>query len=200
MTTPVDAKTKSKRLALRLALLVVVMLGLSRAAVPLYQTFCQVTGFGGTTQVAEADAQAPVATNEIVRVRFDGTVAKDMPWRFEPAQREMSLRIGETGLAYFHAKNTSDETITGTASFNVTPLKIGGYFVKIDCFCFTEQTLKPGESVDMPVTFYVDPEILDNPETARIRDITLSYTFYRTETPKTAAVAAEPAKSATGLN
>ena len=162
------------------------MVGMSFAAVPLYDLFCRVTGFAGTTQVA--DAGSDVVLDRTIKVRFDASTM-DMPWQFRPVQREMTVRLGETALAFYEAHNPTDEPVTGTASFNVTPYSTGGYFAKIECFCFTEQTLQPGETVQMPVTFYVDPEIVDDREAGRVPVITLSYTFYGVETPRQAALA-----------
>jgi cytochrome c oxidase assembly protein subunit 11 len=152
------------------------MLGLTAAAVPLYRLFCQVTGYGGTTQRAE---QAPEAVAEAtIKIRFNADVAQGLPWSFAPAAREIEVRIGEQSLAFYRAHNSASRPITGTATFNVTPAKAGVYFSKIDCFCFTEQTLAPDQSVDMPVSFFVDPAILDDPGTRELRSITLSYTFF----------------------
>ncbi len=157
----------------------VFMLGMAYAAVPLYDLFCRVTGFGGTPQTAEAGADRVL--DRTIRVRFDASTARDMPWEFEPVQNEMEIRIGETGLAYYRAHNPTERPITGTATYNVAPYSTGGYFSKIECFCFTEQTLAPGQSMDMPVTFYIDPEIVEDAEAGRVPVITLSYTFYETE-------------------
>ena len=158
---------------------VLTMGALAWAAVPFYSWFCRVTGYGGTTAVATA------ATGEVldrtIRIHFDANVDPGLPWRFRPAVPQMTVRIGETALAYYTAENLSpDETITGTASYNVAPEQAGSYFDKIQCFCFTEQTLKPGERVEMPVSFFVDPELARDVDTTRINDITLSYTFHRT--------------------
>jgi cytochrome c oxidase assembly protein subunit 11 len=152
------------------------MFGLVAASVPLYRLFCQVTGFGGTTQRAEAASET--VSGRSITVRFNADVNSRLPWRFHPAQRDLTLAIGESGIAFYQATNLSARTITGTATFNVTPFKAGPYFNKIQCFCFTEQTLKPGETVDMPVTFFVDPAILDDPNLADVHTITLSYTFF----------------------
>ncbi|MBT5108797.1 MAG: cytochrome c oxidase assembly protein [Rhodospirillaceae bacterium] len=152
------------------------MVALSFASVPLYQLFCAVTGYGGTTRVA-AEKSASVTTRDM-RVRFDASTSQDLPWRFQPVQREVRLKVGENALAFYRARNMSEENITGVATFNVTPQKVGRYFNKIDCFCFSEQTLKPGESVDMPVTFFVDPSISDDPNLDDVKTITLSYTFF----------------------
>jgi cytochrome c oxidase assembly protein subunit 11 len=167
-----------------LAGLVVGMVGLAYASVPLYRLFCQVTGFGGTTQVATAAIPAPAAG--VVTVRFDANVARGMPWRFRPAARSLAIRLGETVEATYVASNPTDRAITGTATFNVTPEKAGLYFTKIDCFCFAEQTLAPGQEVEMPVVFFVDPALADDPNTRDIGTITLSYTFFET-TPEGAA-------------
>ena len=152
------------------------MVGLSFAAVPLYDLFCSVTGFGGTTQTADA---APAAVGErIMVVRFNSDVAGDVPWHFKPVQRQVELRVGEVGLAFYTATNQSRETILGSATFNVTPLKAGIYFNKVDCFCFEEQVLRPGESAELPVTFFVDPEIINDRNLDDVTVITLSYTFF----------------------
>ena len=158
---------------------IAMMLGLTAAAVPLYRLFCQVTGYGGTTQVAEALPAGPL--KQTVKVRFNAEVDPELPWTFQPAQREVEVRIGEQSLAYYRARNRSDHAIVGQAVFNVTPFKAGPYFDKIACFCFEEQLLQPGEEVDMPVSFFVDPAILDDPNTGDVRTITLSYTFFMLE-------------------
>ncbi|MCZ4281781.1 cytochrome c oxidase assembly protein [Kiloniella laminariae] len=171
---------KNTRVALVLGGVVCGMIALAFASVPLYRLFCQVTGFGGTTQVAEAGAENNlVLGSREMTIRFDSSVNGDLPWTFKPAQRAVSLTAGESGIAFYQAKNTSDEAVRGVATFNVTPLKAGQYFVKIDCFCFSEQTLLPGQEVDMPVTFYVDPEIENDPNLSEVKTITLSYTFFR---------------------
>ncbi|MEL6336171.1 MAG: cytochrome c oxidase assembly protein [Pseudomonadota bacterium] len=158
------------------------MLGMAYAAVPLYDWFCRVTGFGGTTQVAGNVGERAVAPlDQTIKVRFDASLVRGMPWVFEPVQDEVEIRIGETGLAFYTAHNPTDKPVTGHASYNVAPFSVGAYFVKIDCFCFQEQTLQPGETVQMPVTFYVDPEIVEDRETERVHTVTLSYTFYESE-------------------
>lgn len=158
------------------------MLGLSFAAVPFYDWFCRVTGFGGTTSVAAA---APdMIMDQTVVIRFDASTAADMPWEFKPQQYTMTIRIGENGLAFYEAYNPTDHVIAGTASYNVAPDQAGGYFTKIECFCFTEQVLQPGERIVMPVSFYVDPSMLDDAEAAGIPEITLSYTFHQTPLPE----------------
>jgi len=155
------------------------MLAASYAAVPLYRIFCQVTGFGGTTQVSKAaptDIPAD-AKDRLVTVQFDGNVNSQLPWAFEPAQREVTVKVGEQTLAFYRAKNLSDKPITGTATFNVSPPIAGAYFDKIACFCFTEQTLQPGETVEMPVSFFIDPSVVKDAEMDGVT-ITLSYTFF----------------------
>jgi len=164
---------------------VVTMGALSWAAVPFYDWFCRVTGFGGTTQVSAAAPDEVL--DEVVRVRFDANVDPNLEWTFRPMQTRMDLRIGENGLAFYEAINNSDVPITGTASYNVAPEISGYYFDKIECFCFTEQTLQPGERMEMPVSFYVDPSIVKDRDASWVRDITLSYTFHRTE-PRRAAL------------
>jgi cytochrome c oxidase assembly protein subunit 11 len=174
-----DANKKSKRLAVVLVTVVAGMVGLAYASVPLYDLFCRVTGYGGTTQ------QANIAPEKILErkmvIEFDANTSRGMPWDFKPVQHKMTMKVGETGIAYYEAYNPTDKVIKGTATFNVTPQKVGQYFNKIDCFCFTEQVLKPGERVDMPVTFFVDPEIADDPNAKEVKVITLSYTFFVSE-------------------
>jgi cytochrome c oxidase assembly protein subunit 11 len=164
-----------------LVAVVLTMGALSWAAVPFYSWFCKVTGFGGTTNVATAASDRVL--DEKVRVRFDANVDADMGWTFRPLQREMELRIGENAIAFYEAVNTTDRPVTGTASYNVAPDAAGYFFNKIQCFCFTEQTLQPGERVEMPVSFYVDPDMVADRDAGRIRDITLSYTFHLTDQP-----------------
>lgn len=171
------ARRANTATALALSGIILGMLGLTAAAVPLYRLFCQVTGFGGTTQTAERVPAEPLA--ETIKVRFNADVAPDLPWAFRPVEREIEIRIGEQHLAFYRAVNRGDRPVTGTATFNVTPFKAGPYFIKVDCFCFTEQVLQPGEAVDMPVSFYVDPAIRDDPNARDVGTITLSYTFFR---------------------
>lgn len=162
---------------------VVILMGsLAWAAVPFYDWFCRVTGFGGTTGVAEAAPEDIL--DRTVTVRFDASKAKDMAWEFKPVVREMEVRIGETGLAFYEAYNPTDRPIAGQASYNVAPYSAGGYFQKIACFCFEEQVLQPGERVEMPVTFFVDPEIVEDLEAKYVHTITLSYTFYEIDLPE----------------
>jgi len=161
---------------------VVLMGGLAWASVPFYDWFCRVTGFGGTTGVAEAAPEDIL--DRTVTVRFDASKAKDMAWEFKPVAREMEVRIGETGLAFYEAHNPTDRPIAGQASYNVAPYSAGGYFQKIACFCFEEQVLQPGERVEMPVSFFVDPEIVEDLEAKYVHTITLSYTFYEIDLPE----------------
>jgi cytochrome c oxidase assembly protein subunit 11 len=155
------------------------MLGLTAAAVPLYRLFCQATGYGGTTQRAEAAPEQGL--ERTITVRFNADVDPDLPWSFAPEQRQIEVRIGEQSLAFYRARNRSDHAIVGQATYNVTPFKAGPYFSKIACFCFEEQVLQPGQEVDMPVSFYVDPAILDDRNTRDVHTITLSYTFFLLE-------------------
>lgn len=171
---------KNRRLMVVLGTVAVGMVGLSYAAVPLYDLFCRVTGFAGTTQVAEERSTA--ISQRAIKIRFDA-MAADIEWAFQPVQRQIRLQIGENAVAFYRATNQSDRPLTGTATFNVTPLKAGAYFNKVECFCFTEQTLAPGESVDMPVAFFVDPEIETDPNLNDVKTITLSYTFYPVAKP-----------------
>lgn len=174
--------TRKRSTAFKLVTLVSAMLALSFASVPLYDWFCRVTGWGGTTQAA--DRGSDVVLDRMVKIRFDGSLTDGMPWEFKPVVRTMDIRIGETGLAFYEATNPTDRPIAGTASFNVFPFSAGSYFSKIDCFCFEMQVLQPGETVQMPVTFFVDPEIMDDPEAKSVTAITLSYTFYETDLPE----------------
>jgi cytochrome c oxidase assembly protein subunit 11 len=178
------------RLAFRLVGVAVVMGTLAWAAVPFYDWFCRTTGYAGTTNVA--DRGSDVILDEKVTIRFDANVASGMHWQFRPLQNEMTLRIGETGLAFYEAYNPTDHVIAGAASYNVSPDLAGYYFDKIECFCFTEQVLQPGERVEMPVSFYVNPDLVNDRDAGRIRYITLSYTFYETELPQEQALAAPP--------
>lgn len=161
---------------------VVFMAGLGWASVPLYDLFCRVTGYGGTTNTA--NAAGDVILDQTMRVRFDASVERDFPWSFEPVDRTMDVRIGETGLAFYEAHNPTDQPIAGTASYNVTPYEAGRFFTKIDCFCFELQVLQPGETVLMPVTYFVDPEIVDDRDAKVVHTITLSYTFHATDIPE----------------
>ena len=172
---------RNARTGLKVALLALAMLALAFASVPLYRIFCQVTGFGGTTQRA---AEAPGAAAGEIGVRFDANINPALPWKFEPAER-VRIKLGERTVVNYRATNLTARPTTGRAIFNVTPAQAGPFFSKIECFCFTEQTLKPGESVDMPVIFFVDPRVREDEATSHIDEITLSYTFYPVETGKT---------------
>lgn len=160
-------------------------------AVPLYRLFCQVTGFGGTTQRADGADGPSVVLDRVMRIRFDATVAPDLPWRFQPMEPWREVRIGEKATTRFLAENLSDEPVTGQAVFNVTPFKAGPYFVKIQCFCFTEQTLEPHQRVEMPVIFYVDPALAEDRDLDEVTEITLSYSFFKAPD--------QPGRSAHGL-
>jgi cytochrome c oxidase assembly protein subunit 11 len=173
------------RTALLAASVAASMVGLGFAAVPLYKIFCQVTGLDGTTmRVSEAQAATVVPTSKTMVIRFDAN-QRGLPWDFKPERPTDTVTIGARDMSIFIAKNESNEDVTGTATFNVTPELAGKYFNKIQCFCFTEQTLKAGQEVRMPVLYYVDPKILSDPETKDIEEITLSYTFFPVENPKT---------------
>ena len=164
------------------------MVGMSFAAVPLYRIFCQVTGYGGTTQTAEKPSDTVL--DRMITVRFDANVDRDLPWKFEPVTRTMKVKIGENALAFYRATNLSDKPVKGTAGFNVTPDTAGVHFRKIECFCFQEQELAAGESVEMPVSFYVDPTIVKDDDAAHLNMITLSYRFYRMDDEEDEAEAA----------
>lgn len=163
------------------------MIGVAYAAVPLYAMFCQLTGYGGTTQRVEQYSDRVL--DRKITVRFDANVSSGLPWDFKPVQRDMTMKIGETAQAHYTATNLFDTPTAGRATFNVTPQIAGSYFNKVECFCFTDTTLKPGETLDMPVVFYVDPDIADEPELKNITTITLSYTFFPIEEDKPVATA-----------
>ena len=185
MASAPTLENRNRRTMLTMFGLALAMLGLGYAAVPLYDLFCRVTGFGGTTQVAsESDAElaeqaALSAGGKTFSIRFDANTAKNVPWAFEPVQVTDTVAVGQRDMATYIARNDSDETITGTATFNVEPEAAGRYFNKIQCFCFTEQVLRPGQQVRMPVLYYVDPAVLDDPNMQGVEQITLSYTFHR---------------------
>jgi cytochrome c oxidase assembly protein subunit 11 len=174
--------------------IVVFMVGASYAAVPFYNWFCRATGFNGTTQVAESvPSSAPLG--RAVAVRFDSNVAGGLPWKFEPEKTEINIKIGEVVTVYYTVTNQSARTTTGQAAYNVAPLTVGKYFTKINCFCFTEQTMAPGETRQMPVVFYVDPSVVKDSDNDGLNTITLSYTFYPVRDPAPTPVAAgEPDK------
>ena len=175
------SKRAKNKTVIQTVSVVIFMGAMAWASVPFYDWFCRVTGFGGITQVAESGSDTVLS--ETVKVRFDASLERNMPWEFKPAQREMEIQIGATGLAFYEAYNPTDRPIAGTASYNVTPYEAGSFFSKIDCFCFEEQILMPGERVQMPVTFFVDPEIVDDRDAKYTKVITLSYTFYEKDIP-----------------
>ena len=170
---------KNKKVFTLLSIVVVTMVSLAFASVPFYDWFCRVTGFAGTTLTASSGSN--VIINKEIKVRFDGSVDRGLEWEFRPVQKEIKLKIGETALAFYEAYNPTDRPIMGTASYNVFPFSAGSFFTKIDCFCFEEQILAPGERVQMPVTFYIDPEIENDRDGKFIEQITLSYTFFEQE-------------------
>ena len=167
----------NRRILVILAVVVAAMVGLAYASVPLYQLFCQVTGYGGTTQIS-GDAAVEILPDHPVRVRFDANTNPALNWRFEAVDAPVTLNPGEEVVINYRATNLGDTASAGTSTYNVTPVKAGPHFMKIDCFCFIEQTLQPGESVLMPVRFYIDPDIASEPGTADIDEIILSYTFF----------------------
>jgi len=189
-TAPVG---KNRNVGAILLLVAVGMVGMAYAAVPLYEMFCQVTGYGGTTQRVEQASD--VILDKKIKVRFDANVGPGLAWSFEPVQREVELKIGETVQIMYRARNNASVPTTGQATFNVTPQAPGAYFNKVQCFCFTETTLKPGEELIMPVVFFVDPEIVNQQETKDLKVITLSYTFYPSDRPKPVAVNKADSKS-----
>jgi cytochrome c oxidase assembly protein subunit 11 len=178
-------QTQIRKTAAVLALVAGLMVSLSFAAVPFYDWFCRVTGYGGTTGVA--DAASDVILDQTIKVRFDASREAGMPWEFKASQVDLTLRIGENGLAFYEAYNPTDMPVAGIASYNVMPDQAGAYFIKVQCFCFTEQVLQPGERIMMPVAFFVDPAIVDHEEARNIKEITLSYTFHQTALPNDGA-------------
>jgi len=189
---PRDPGGRNRRTLLSLVMIALGMAGMAYASVPLYRLFCQVTGFGGTTQRAESAPAPGAAADRVITVRFDATVA-DVPWGFEPVQRAVAARVGEPQLIAYRAHNEAAGAVTGTATFNVTPAKAGQYFDKIQCFCFSEQTLKAGESAEMPVSFFIDPAILQDRNLDHVNTLTLSYTFFRAKNQAAERVADAPA-------
>lgn len=186
--TAKNLTAKNRRVGLVLAMGVAGMVGLSYASVPLYQLFCQITGYGGTPRIGEPVAGATGnATGHEVMVTLDARVMPTLDWDFRPQVRNVSVRPGEETLAFYSAKNTGYVAVTGTATFNVSPPKIAQYVTKIDCFCFSEQRLEPGEEMPMPVSFYIDPEFLDDPDTRYLEHIVLSYTFHPSRDAASAA-------------
>jgi cytochrome c oxidase assembly protein subunit 11 len=189
--------TRDATVAAICGFVVVLMVGAAYAAVPFYNWFCRATGFNGTTQVATATPTgAPLERK--VAVRFDSNVAGGLPWKFEPEQTEIEVRIGEVKTVFYKVTNQSARTTTGQAAYNVAPLTVGAYFEKINCFCFTEQTMAPGETRDMPVVFYVDPSIVKDSENDTLNTITLSYTFYPVREPAIKPLASGEAEKAKG--
>lgn len=193
--TDVTLDRAKRRTGMMAALLAVAMIGLAYASVPLYRLFCQATGFGGTTGRAEAAALPGEATlralgGRTIKVRFDSNIAPGMAWKFVPRDRETTIKVGEKRMAYFTATSMAASPTTGRAIFNVSPDVAGAYFRKIDCFCFTEQTLAAGETAQMPVTYFIDPAILDDPDAKKIDEITLSYTFFPVDNPTAKPVSA----------
>ncbi len=193
-----DLGRRNKFVAFAAVSLVAGMVGMSYAAVPLYKLFCAVTGFGGTTQ--RADAAPALILDRDVTVRFNADVGQGLGWKFQPLQRDITLKVGQEALIYYRATNVSDKPIVGMATFNVTPDKAGQYFNKIACFCFTEQRLEPGQSIDMPVSFFVDPRIAEDRNLDDVANIALSYTFFPVDKPAPRTTAAAPSKSGTGVN
>lgn len=183
-------------IALSCVAAVAVMTGATFAAVPLYKLYCQVTGYGGTTQ--KAIAPSTTMLDRSITVRFDANVTPGMKWKFEPLQRTMDVKLGENALAFYKATNTSDVAITGTAAFNVAPDVAGIHFSKVECFCFKEQTLQPGESIEMPVSFFVAPALAKDPDAARLTSITLSYTFYPVDKPADAVATRQEGEGGKG--
>lgn len=179
------AMEKTHKTALQAVGVVILMGSLSWASVPFYDWFCRVTGFGGVTQTATTGSDEIL--DQTIKIRFDASLDRDMPWTFKPMQRQMEIRIGETGLAFYEAYNPTDRPVAGSAAYNVTPYEAGGFFTKIACFCFEEQVLQPGERVQMPVTFFVDPELVNDRDAKFTKVITLSYTFYEIDLPEETA-------------
>jgi cytochrome c oxidase assembly protein subunit 11 len=170
---PIDKKTRFGIIA---ALVPIAMVGAAYGSVPLYQLFCQVTGYGGTTQIATSAASEVL--ERTVKVRFDANLAPGVPWTFTPEKQEVELGLGENGLAFYKVKNTSNRAVTAVATYNVTPHKVGPYFQKLECFCFQDRTLQPGEEMELPVIFYVDPSLATDKNVKEVTEITLSYTFF----------------------
>jgi cytochrome c oxidase assembly protein subunit 11 len=181
-----SAAKSNKKVAVIVGGVAVGMIGMAYAAVPLYDLFCRVTGYGGTTQRTDLTSEQTI--ERTMKVRFSANVHRDMPWNFKPKQVTQDLKIGEQGLAYYEAHNPTNQTIVGRATYNVAPHKAGAYFSKIDCFCFTEQILKPGERVDMPVVYFIDPELDQDINLNEVTEVTLSYTFFSLDDEETAEV------------
>ena len=176
---------KKKKTIFYLVFLVLLMTSASFLSVPFYNWFCKVTGYGGATNVAQKESD--IISDKVISVRFDASLEKGLEWEVKPVQRNMTLNLGETGLAFYEAYNPTDKPIAAQASFNVVPFSVGNFFNKIECFCFTEQILQPGEKIKMPVSFYVDPDLINNLESKNVTSVTLSYTFYEIDLPETAS-------------
>ena len=176
---------KKKKTIFYLVFLVLFMASASFLSVPFYNWFCKVTGYGGATNVAQKESD--IISDKVISVRFDDSLEKGLEWEVKPVQRNMTLNLGETGLAFYEAYNPTDKPIAAQASFNVVPFSVGNFFNKIECFCFTEQILQPGEKIKMPVSFYVDPDLINNLESKNVTSVTLSYTFYEIDLPETAS-------------
>ena len=174
-----DISARNRKTGLIVLFIVMIMTGMAFASVPLYNLFCRVTGFGGTTQVA--NIVPDVILDRVITIHFNSDVNQHLPWKFSPEQRKMKINVGQEGLINYYAENTSQAPVAGTAVYNVTPPKAGKYFTKTQCFCFNEQILQPGERMNMPVLFFVDPSIADDPYMNDVHNITLSYTFFQTE-------------------
>ena len=176
---------KKKKTIFYLVFLVLFMTSASFLSVPFYNWFCKVTGYGGATNVAQKESD--IISDKVISVRFDASLEKGLEWEVKPVQRNMTLNLGETGLAFYEAYNPTNKPIAAQASFNVVPFSVGNFFNKIECFCFTEQILQPGEKIKMPVSFYVDPDLIYNLESKNVTSVTLSYTFYEIDLPETAS-------------
>ena len=194
-TVKPEVERRNRKVGVVSACVAVGMLGMAYAAVPLYQMFCQATGFAGTTQ--RVTKASDTVLDRTITIRFDANVMA-LPWDFQAVVPTMEVKIGENALAFYRATNRSDRALVGAATFNVSPDVTGAYFNKLACFCFTEQRLEPGQTVEMPVSFYVDPSIMADKDGRRVTDITLSYTFYPVEKPKQAAVAGKALERVTG--
>ena len=176
---------KKKKTIFYLVFLVLFMASASFLSVPFYNWFCKVTGYGGATNVAQKESD--IISDKVISVRFDASLEKGLEWEVKPVQRNMTLNLGETGLAFYEAYNPTDKPIAAQASFNVVPFSVGNFFNNLECFCFTEQILQPGEKIKMPVSFYVDPDLINNLESKNVTSVTLSYTFYEIDLPETAS-------------
>ncbi|RCS23376.1 cytochrome c oxidase assembly protein [Phyllobacterium salinisoli] len=190
-TSTPDKKQRSNRVVATACItFFAAMVGAAYASVPLYRMFCQVTGYGGTTQRVEQ--MSDTILDKTINVRFDANTSGALPWDFKPVQRQVTLRIGETRQISYEGRNLASQATSGRATFNVTPERAGAYFNKVQCFCFTDTTLKPGEDMDMPVVFFVDPEIVNDPDLKDLKTITLSYTFFPIDKPQPVAQSAKP--------